>query len=82
MSTGINAINEAVKEASAFTHPLFNELGKVIVGQQYLTERLVIGLLGHGPAGARIHAAAGLAPPESAKARKARAAKATQGAAA
>ena len=40
MSTGINAINEAVKEASAFTHPLFNELGKVIVGQQYLTERL------------------------------------------
>src|SRR5512146_1581744 len=32
MSTGINAINEAVKEASAFTHPLFNELGKVIIG--------------------------------------------------
>src|SRR5471030_3049156 len=48
MSTGINAINEAVKEASAFTHPLFNELGKVIVGQQYLTERLVIGLLANG----------------------------------
>src|SRR5688572_33459721 len=45
MSTGINAINEAVKNASAFTHPLFNELGKVIVGQHYLTERLVIGLL-------------------------------------
>src|SRR5437762_4987508 len=48
MSTGINAINEAVKEASAFTHPLFNELGKVIVGQSYLTERLVIGLLANG----------------------------------
>ena len=48
MNTGINAINEAVKEASAFTHPLFNELGKVIVGQQYLTERLVIGLLANG----------------------------------
>jgi MoxR-like ATPase len=48
MSTGINAINEAVKEASAFTHPLFNELGKVIVGQNYLTERLVIGLLANG----------------------------------
>src|SRR5208282_5115942 len=48
MSTGINAINEAVNEASAFTHPLFNELGKVIVGQQYLTERLVIGLLANG----------------------------------
>src|SRR6187200_2289140 len=48
MSTGINAINEAVKEASAFTHPLFNELGKVIVGQSYLTERLVVGLLANG----------------------------------
>src|SRR5438552_4576929 len=48
MSTGINAINEAVKEASAFTRPLFNEIGKVIVGQSYLTERLVIGLLANG----------------------------------
>src|SRR3984885_4233452 len=48
MNTGISAINEAVKEASAFTHPLFNELGKVIVGQNYLTERLVIGLLANG----------------------------------
>jgi MoxR-like ATPase len=48
MSTGINAINEAVKEASAFTRPLFNELGKVVIGQSYLTERLVIGLLANG----------------------------------
>ncbi len=48
MSTGINAINEAVKEAGAFTQPLFNELGKVVVGQNYLTERLVIGLLANG----------------------------------
>ena len=48
MNTGISAINETVKEASAFIHPLFNELGKVIVGQQYLVERLVIGLLANG----------------------------------
>src|SRR5580692_4348035 len=48
MNIGISAINEAVKEAGAFTHPLFNELGKVIVGQNYLTERLVIGLLANG----------------------------------
>ena len=48
MNTGINAINEAVKEASAFVRPLFNELGKVIVGQTYLVERLVIGLLANG----------------------------------
>src|SRR5271155_835417 len=48
MSTGISAINEAVKEASAFTRPLFNELGKVVIGQSYLTERLAIGLLANG----------------------------------
>src|SRR6201987_4210481 len=48
MNTGISAINETVKEASAFTHPLFTELGKVIIGQNYLTERLVIGLLANG----------------------------------
>lgn len=48
MNTGISAINDAVKESGAFTHPLFNELGKVIVGQNYLTERLVIGLLANG----------------------------------
>jgi MoxR-like ATPase len=48
MNTGISAINDAVKEASAFTHPLFNEIGKVIIGQQYLVERLVIGLLANG----------------------------------
>ena len=45
MNTGISAINEAVQEAAAFVRPLFNELGKVIVGQNYLVERLVIGLL-------------------------------------
>ena len=48
MNTGINAINEAVQEAGAFVRPLFNELGKVIVGQTYLVERLVIGLLANG----------------------------------
>ncbi len=48
MNTGINAINEAVQEAGAFVHPLFNELGRVIVGQNYLVERLVIGLLANG----------------------------------
>ncbi len=48
MNTGISAINDAVKEAGAFVQPLFNELGKVIVGQTYLVERLVIGLLANG----------------------------------
>ena len=48
MNTGINAINEAAQEASAFIRPLFNEIGKVIVGQNYLVERLVVGLLANG----------------------------------
>src|SRR5881394_2406699 len=48
MNTGISAINEAVQEAGAFVRPLFSELGKVIVGQTYLVERLVIGLLANG----------------------------------
>src|SRR3989441_3442285 len=48
MNTGINAINEAVQEASSFVRPLLNELGKVIVGQTYLVERLIIGLLANG----------------------------------
>lgn len=48
MNTGISAINDAVQEAGAFVRPLFNELGKVIVGQTYLVERLVIGLLANG----------------------------------
>src|SRR5881392_949661 len=48
MNTGISAINEAVQEAGAFVRPLFNEIGKVIIGQTYLVERLVIGLLANG----------------------------------
>src|SRR5438477_3539290 len=48
MNTGINAINEAVQDAGAFVRPLFNELAKVIVGQTYLVERLVVGLLANG----------------------------------
>jgi len=48
MNSGIAAINQAVKEAGAFVQPLFNELGKVVIGQSYLVERLAIGLLANG----------------------------------
>jgi MoxR-like ATPase len=48
MNTGITAINEEVQKASAFVRPLFNEIGKVVVGQNYLVERLAIGLLANG----------------------------------
>jgi MoxR-like ATPase len=48
MQTGITAINEEVQQASAFVRPLFAEIGKVIIGQSYLVERLTIGLLANG----------------------------------
>src|SRR5881409_1504470 len=48
MNTGITAINNAVQETSAFVRPLFNEIGKVVIGQSYLVERLAIGLLANG----------------------------------
>src|SRR5713101_10180598 len=48
MQTGISAINEEVQKASAFVRPLLAEISKVVVGQSYLVERLVIGLLANG----------------------------------
>jgi len=48
MTTGLAAINEEVQRCGAFLHPLFNEINKVVIGQKYLTERLVIGLLTNG----------------------------------
>ncbi|MBG87546.1 MAG: ATPase [Verrucomicrobiales bacterium] len=48
MSAGITAINEEVKRAAAFVEPLFSEINKVVVGQQYLVERLAVGLLANG----------------------------------
>src|SRR4051812_20741654 len=48
MNTGTTAINEEVQCASAFVQPLFTEIGRVIIGQNYLVERLVVGLLAGG----------------------------------
>src|SRR3954467_1669547 len=48
MSNGISAINEEVQRASAFVRPLMSEMSKVVVGQTYLVERLIIGLLANG----------------------------------
>lgn len=44
----IKKINEKVKEASLFVQQLNAELSKVIVGQKYLIERLLIALLANG----------------------------------
>ncbi len=41
-------MNNAVQEASAFLPPLMTEINRCVVGQKYLIERLVIGLLANG----------------------------------
>ena len=50
----VRALNELVAKESAFVDRITNEVGKVIVGQSYMIERILIGLLtgGHlvGPA--------------------------------
>ncbi len=48
MNTGISAINDEVQRVSAFVRPLMGEMSKVVVGQSYLVERLIIGLLANG----------------------------------
>jgi len=45
---GISAINEKVKKESAFVRDLTTEIEKVIVGQKYLIERLLVGLMANG----------------------------------
>ena len=44
----IKEINEKIHRESAFVELLMMELGKVIVGQKYMTERLMIGMLANG----------------------------------
>lgn len=44
----IKAINEKIERESAFVDLLLLEMNKVIVGQRYMLERLLIGLLGQG----------------------------------
>ncbi|MBD3296754.1 MAG: AAA domain-containing protein, partial [Candidatus Omnitrophica bacterium] len=48
MSEGITVINERVKKESVFVEEVFGEIKKVIVGQEYLIERLIVGLLANG----------------------------------
>ena len=48
MDQSIRVIHEKVKQASVFVQALKQEIGKVIVGQDYLIERLLIGLLADG----------------------------------
>ncbi|WP_282116896.1 AAA family ATPase [Cellulophaga baltica] len=47
-SIDISTINEKIAQESAFIDLLMLEMNKVIVGQKYMVERLLIGLLGQG----------------------------------
>jgi MoxR-like ATPase len=44
----VRALNELVAKESAFVDRITNEVGKVIVGQTYMVERILIGLLTGG----------------------------------
>jgi MoxR-like ATPase len=46
--TDIKALNEKIQRESAFVDLLTMEIGKIIVGQKYMVERLLIGLLSNG----------------------------------
>jgi len=48
MEQQITEIQEFIKQKSAFIPRLTSEIGQVIVGQKYLVERLLIGLLADG----------------------------------
>ncbi|HMB89795.1 MAG TPA: AAA family ATPase [Rhodothermales bacterium] len=41
-------VNERITQESAFVDDLMAEIGRVVVGQRYMVERLLIGLLGAG----------------------------------
>ena len=48
MATDVKQIGQLVQAKSEFVRTLFGELDKVIVGQRYMLERMVIGLLANG----------------------------------
>ncbi|MFT3846637.1 MAG: MoxR family ATPase [Lacibacter sp.] len=44
----IKILNDKIQYAGSFLDRLRAEVGKVLVGQQYMVDRLLVGLLGHG----------------------------------
>jgi MoxR-like ATPase len=48
MAQDIRAINDKVRKESMFVEELFGEIGKVVVGQRTILERMLIGLLADG----------------------------------
>ena len=47
-NAGIQAINENVRADLAWVQPLRQEMARVIVGQEQLIDRLLVGLIGNG----------------------------------
>ena len=47
-SVDMQALGDKIEESSAFIDKIYDELKKVIVGQQYMIDRLLIGLLADG----------------------------------
>jgi MoxR-like ATPase len=48
MEQEVTAIADRVKDASGFVYRLREEIGKVVVGQRYVVDRLLVGLLANG----------------------------------
>ena len=48
MSIDIEALHEKIEQESGFVEALTAEVGKVIVGQDYMVQRLLVGLLSNG----------------------------------
>ena len=48
MATDVKQISDLVQQKSEFVRRLFSELDKVIVGQRYMLERMLVGLLANG----------------------------------
>ena len=48
MTTDVKRIGSLVQEKSEFVRALYGEMNKVIIGQRYMLERMIIGLLANG----------------------------------
>ena len=48
LETDIRELNEKIQKESQFIDMIYLEMGKVIIGQKHMTERLLIGLLANG----------------------------------
>ena len=48
MEEGVRIINEQVKEKTAFVDRLLSEVSHIVVGQKYMVERLLVGLISGG----------------------------------